>query len=175
MNGIEAALEKSLHACAKSIKWVWSRSQVETRSLVLGKMMAEDSLGLVLLQRRSFFDNRLSISRSEFFINQSFVLQFLWRTPCGIGPKLIKSRPSNRNRPRLVAASKQGWDYATTIRINTVFSTHCSILCHHINFWGSAHGSWLNDCTPGYPPPPQLQYSLAMTACIWAGRVLHTS
>ena len=48
-----------------------------TRSLVRGKTKAEDSLGLVLLQHGSFFDDRTSITRSEVFINQSFVQQFL--------------------------------------------------------------------------------------------------
>ena len=46
------------------------------RSLVWDKTMAEDSLGLVLLQHRSFFDDRISSTRSEVFINQSSVLQF---------------------------------------------------------------------------------------------------
>ena len=32
------------------------------RSLVRGKAMAENSLGLVLLQRGSFIDNRISIT-----------------------------------------------------------------------------------------------------------------
>ena len=40
-----------------------------TRSLVWGKTMAEDSLGLVLLQRESFFDDRISITWSEVFID----------------------------------------------------------------------------------------------------------
>ena len=43
-------------------------------SLVQGKTMAEDSLGLVLLQQRSFFDDCISITRNEVFINQSSVL-----------------------------------------------------------------------------------------------------
>ena len=60
--------------------------------LIWCKMMAEDSLGLVLLQQhRSFFDDRILITRSEVFINQSSVLQFLWRTLCGIDSKLIKA------------------------------------------------------------------------------------
>ena len=64
-----------------------------THSLIRGKTMAEDSLGLVLLQHRNFFDDRtcISITRREVFINQSSVLQFLWRTLCDIGPKLIKA------------------------------------------------------------------------------------
>ena len=62
-----------------------------TRSLIQGKTKAEDSLGLVLLQHGNFFDDRTSITRSEVFINQSSVLLFLWRTLCGIGPKLIKA------------------------------------------------------------------------------------
>ena len=53
--------------------------------------MAEDSLGLALLQHRSFFDDRISITRCEVFINQSSLLQFLWMTLRGIGPKLIKA------------------------------------------------------------------------------------
>ena len=40
-----------------------------TCSLVWGKTMAEDSLGLVLLQPESFFDDRISITRSEVFID----------------------------------------------------------------------------------------------------------
>ena len=62
-----------------------------SRSLIQGKMMTEDSLGLVLLQHRSFFDDRILTTRSEVFINQSSVLQFLWRTLCGMGLKLIKT------------------------------------------------------------------------------------
>ena len=61
-----------------------------TCSLIQGKTKA-DSLGLVLLQHGSFFDNRTSITRSEVFISQSSVLPFLWRTLCGIDPKLIKA------------------------------------------------------------------------------------
>ena len=60
-------------------------------SLVRGKTMAEDSLGMVLMQHRRFFDDCLSITRSKVFIKQSPVLQFLWRTLCGIGLKLIKA------------------------------------------------------------------------------------
>ena len=63
----------------------------ELHSLVRGKMMAEDNLGSFLTQHRSFFDNRISITRSEVFIKQSSVLQCLCRTLCGIGPKLIKA------------------------------------------------------------------------------------
>ena len=48
-----------------------------TRSLIQGKTKAEDSLGLVLLQHGNFFDDHISITRSEVFINQSFVQQFL--------------------------------------------------------------------------------------------------
>ena len=62
-----------------------------TRLLVRGKTMAEDSLGLVLLQRGSFFDDRVSITRSAVVINQSSVLRFLWITLSSIGPKLIKA------------------------------------------------------------------------------------
>ena len=57
----------------------------------LARSEAEDSLGSVLLQHGSFFDDRTSITRSEVFINQSSVLPFLWRTLCGIDPKLIKA------------------------------------------------------------------------------------
>ena len=39
------------------------------RSLVRGKTMEKDSLGLVLLQCGSFFDDRVSITRSEIFMN----------------------------------------------------------------------------------------------------------
>ena len=62
-----------------------------TLSFVRGKTMVEDSLGLVLLQQRSFFDDRTSITQSEVFINQSSVLPFLWRTLCGIDLKLTKA------------------------------------------------------------------------------------
>ena len=52
--------------------------------------MTEDDIGLVLLQHRSFFDDRLSITQSAAFENQPSVLQF-----CGlqssICPKLIKA------------------------------------------------------------------------------------
>ena len=54
------------------------------RLLIQCKTMAEDSLGLVLMQHRSFFDDCISITQSEVFINQSSVLQFLWRTLCGM-------------------------------------------------------------------------------------------
>ena len=53
--------------------------------------VTEDGLGLVLLQRGSFFDDRISNIRSAFFENQASVLQFLWITPSSIGPKLIKA------------------------------------------------------------------------------------
>ena len=62
-----------------------------TYSLVQGKIMAEDSLGLVLLQHGSFFDNRILITRSVVSINQSSVQRFLWVTLSSIGPKLIKA------------------------------------------------------------------------------------
>ena len=62
-----------------------------TRSLVWGKTKAEDSLGLILLQHGNFFDDCTSITRSEIFIKQSSVLPFLWKTLCGIDPKLIKA------------------------------------------------------------------------------------
>ena len=39
-----------------------------------GQTMAEDSPGLVLLHRGSFFDGRMSISSSAVFANQSSVL-----------------------------------------------------------------------------------------------------
>ena len=59
--------------------------------LFWGKIMAEDSLGLVPLQRGSFFDNRMSINLSAVFENQSSVLRFMWITLPSIGPKLIKA------------------------------------------------------------------------------------
>ena len=55
-----------------------------TSLLVRGKTMAEDSLGMVLLQHGSFFDDRMSITRSTDFISQISVQRF-------IGPKLIKA------------------------------------------------------------------------------------
>ena len=72
---------------ANSIKWVWSRLQVE-RAHLFGDRRR---LGLVLLQRRSFFDDRISITRSAVFKKQPSELQFLWITPSSIGPKLIKA------------------------------------------------------------------------------------
>ena len=53
--------------------------------------MTEDGLGLVLLQRGSFFDDRFSITRSAIYENQPSVLQFLWIKTSSIGPKLIKA------------------------------------------------------------------------------------
>ena len=61
------------------------------RSLVRSKTVTKDGHGFVLLQRGSFFDDRLSITRSAVFENQPSVLQFLWITPSSIGPKLIKA------------------------------------------------------------------------------------
>ena len=61
------------------------------RLLVWGKTMSKNSLGLVLMQHRSFFDDSMLITRSEVFINLSSVLQFLWRILCGIGLILIKA------------------------------------------------------------------------------------
>ena len=52
--------------------------------------MTEDGLGLVLLQRGSFFDDRFSITQSTFFENQPSMLQILWIAASSIGPKLIK-------------------------------------------------------------------------------------
>ena len=63
-----------------------------THSLVQGKTMAEDSLGLVLLQQRSFFDNRISITQSEVFINQSSVLPFFVEDTVWYWPEINKSR-----------------------------------------------------------------------------------
>ena len=65
----------------------------ETGSLVRGKTTAEDSLGLVLLQRGNFFDdhNIMSITLSTVFINLSSVVRVLWITPSSIGPKLIRA------------------------------------------------------------------------------------
>ena len=53
--------------------------------------MAKASLGLVLLQYGSFFDDRMSITQSVVFVNQSSVLRFLWITRSSIGLKLIKA------------------------------------------------------------------------------------
>ena len=53
--------------------------------------MTEDGLGFVLLQRGSFFDDCISITRSSVFENQPSMLHFLWITPSSIGPKLIKA------------------------------------------------------------------------------------
>ena len=38
--------------------------------LIWGKTMAEDSLGLVLLQHVSFFDNCILITQSAVFVNE---------------------------------------------------------------------------------------------------------
>ena len=62
-----------------------------TCSLVWGKIMAEDSLGLITLHRGSFFDDRMSINLSAVFENQSCVLRFIWIALSSIGPKLIKA------------------------------------------------------------------------------------
>ena len=53
--------------------------------------MAENSHGLVLLQHGSFFDGRMSISRSAVLVNQSSVLQSSWTTLSSIGLKQIKA------------------------------------------------------------------------------------
>ena len=54
--------------------------------------MAEDSLGLILLQlARSFFDDHISITPSALFVNQSSMLQLLSISPSSVGPKLIKA------------------------------------------------------------------------------------
>ena len=53
--------------------------------------MVYDGLGLVLLQRGSFFDDRISIIRSAVFENQPSVLNFLWITPSSIGPSKLKA------------------------------------------------------------------------------------
>ena len=79
--------------------------------------MTEDGLGLVLLQRGSFFDNRFSITQSAVFENQPSVLQILWITASSIGPKLMKPPSiSSRTQARLklIVAS-------ATIRIITVY------------------------------------------------------
>ena len=68
----------------------------ETHSLVWGKTMAEDSLGLVLLQQRSFFDNRISITQSEVFINQFSVLRFFVEDTVWYWSEINKSRPRIR-------------------------------------------------------------------------------
>ena len=47
-----------------------------TRSLVRGKTKAEDSLGLVLLQHGSFFDDRTSNTRGEIFITSLLCYHF---------------------------------------------------------------------------------------------------
>ena len=61
-----------------------------TRSLVRGKMMTEDSLGLVLLQHGSFFDNRISNTRNNklVFCATIFVEDTAW-----YWPKISKSCP----------------------------------------------------------------------------------
>ena len=53
--------------------------------------MTEDSLGLVLLQHGSFFDDHISISQSVVFVNQSSVIQFFFFFLSSIGPKLINA------------------------------------------------------------------------------------
>ena len=68
-----------------------------TCSLVQGKMMTEDSLDLVLLQQRSFFDDRISITRSEVLRNQSSVLRFFVEDTVWYWSKI------NKSCPRLVA------------------------------------------------------------------------
>ena len=60
-------------------------------SLVWDKTMVENSLVLILLQRGSFFDDRILITQSAVFVNHSSVLQFLWITPSSIGLQLIKA------------------------------------------------------------------------------------
>ena len=64
-----------------------------THSLVQGKTMAEDSLGLVLLQQRSFFDDHISIIQSEVFINQSSVLRFFVENTVWYWSEIYKSHP----------------------------------------------------------------------------------
>ena len=53
--------------------------------------MTEDDLGLVLLQRGSFFDDRFSITQSAVFENQPSMLQILWIIASSISPKLMKA------------------------------------------------------------------------------------
>ena len=67
-----------------------------THSLVWGQTMAEDSLGLILLQRRSYFDDHILITQSAVFVNQSTV--FVDYT----------TKHWSESRPRLVATPKQG-------------------------------------------------------------------
>ena len=62
-----------------------------SRSLIQGKIMAENSHGFVLLQRGSFFDDCILTTQSVVFINQSFVVQFLCITMLTILSKLIKA------------------------------------------------------------------------------------
>ena len=63
--------------------------------------MTEDSLGLVLLQRGSFFDDRISITRSVVFVNQPSVLQLLLVDLYTI----TECRPEiNKSHPRIRAA-----------------------------------------------------------------------
>ena len=60
----------------------------DARSLIRGQTMTEGGLGLVLLQRGSFFDNRISNTRSAVFVSQPSVLQFLWITPSSTWPEI---------------------------------------------------------------------------------------
>ena len=67
-----------------------------THSLVWGQTMAEESLGLILLQRRSFFDDRISITRSAAFCATIFV------------DYTANHRSEiNKSRPRLVLSRTQ--------------------------------------------------------------------
>ena len=61
-----------------------------THLLVWGKTMAENNAGLVLLQHWSFFDDHISVTRNAVFVNQLFVLRFLWATLSSISLKLTK-------------------------------------------------------------------------------------
>ena len=66
------------------------------RSLVRGKTMAKDSLGLVLLQRGSgFFDDRVSITRSEIF-ELVFPATIFVEDTARYWPEINKSRPRIR-------------------------------------------------------------------------------
>ena len=61
-----SSVKEIVAACMRNVHYVGVVMITSgPRLLVRCKTMAEDSLGLVLLQHRSFFDNRISITRSE--------------------------------------------------------------------------------------------------------------
>ena len=78
-------------------------------SLIRAQTMEEISLGLILLLCGSFFDDRISITRSSVFC-ATICVDYIVKYQSEI----------NKSCPRLVAAPSEAEITAGTIRINTV-------------------------------------------------------